>query len=436
MWKYECKKHLLIIVLASLIGALIFGVFGFERELIISTSLSMIEQMGNELPLEYVTMMKEMYQNNLFYYIYGALSIGGLTNGILIAYSLIKKYQVNYYIVLIIMMFAGSFIVSTIQTLGMVLLVPAMIICLYGMFTLPNKEARKNLKDSQTNSLSDFIHMYELHHDYDEKYEAIGKQYHKTTTMANILYIVGLVMAIGLIVVIARNTLLVMICVALYLVLYYYINKIKANAALPIRNILYNECNPIGCASAIIYASKKSITKTLVLTDFMAMSLIYLEDPSLAIDALSFNKQRNKQIDYTYHGLMAYAYYQLGDESMVKQHIEFVETPNNSNSRIQVINMMKIQTLEGMKAKLNMMRQNFQPAKAYYQTLLATLRFPCVISEVNYYLGLIAFVEQDFSVALNHFEYVVNHANTMFFKQKAIKFIEKLQAIINSQEQE
>ena len=42
MWKYECKKHLLYIVLAMIAGALLFGVFGFGKQSLV-LALDMME---------------------------------------------------------------------------------------------------------------------------------------------------------------------------------------------------------------------------------------------------------------------------------------------------------------------------------------------------------------------------------------------------------
>ncbi len=436
MWKYECKRHLLYVIIAMIAGAFLYGFIGFQRETLMAMGMDAIN-MYQDLPSEYIEILTNLYSNDLFYYILGALEIGGLVNGLMIGYYLLRKYQVNSMIILGIMIFAGSLFITIIELIGAILLIPAMIICIYGMLTIPNKEARKQLKESKQSSLDEFIRLYELHHKIDSSYEKLGKQYRNNVFFQNLLYVIGFVMAFVLIGMFSNNTMIVMAVIVLYFVLYYFVNKIKANLAMPIRSILYNECNPVGCASAIIYASKSPFSKKLVLEQFMAMSLIYMDDPNLAIDALAFSKKplRN-QVDYTYHGLMAYAYYQLGDESMVKKHLDLVETPSNPNSRIQIINMMKLQTIEGIKAKLNMMNQNFTQAKKYYQALLATVRFPSVIVEVHYYLGLISFVEQDFSSALTAFEYVFKHANKMVFKQKADGFILKLQEIMKNEEQE
>ena len=38
MWKYECKKHLVYVLIGMAVGALLFGTFAFQREILMASA--------------------------------------------------------------------------------------------------------------------------------------------------------------------------------------------------------------------------------------------------------------------------------------------------------------------------------------------------------------------------------------------------------------
>lgn len=55
MWKFQCKKHLLIVLGSFVVGAILFGVMSYQRDLLVS-------MMREMLPAEAAAeMMKQEY---------------------------------------------------------------------------------------------------------------------------------------------------------------------------------------------------------------------------------------------------------------------------------------------------------------------------------------------------------------------------------------
>ena len=84
MWKYECKRHLLYMTTGVIIGALVFGALGWQREGLLAT-------------LEMVTSDKAILQDPMTPYLMGALAIGGLVNGLMLMFQLMQRFNINYF---------------------------------------------------------------------------------------------------------------------------------------------------------------------------------------------------------------------------------------------------------------------------------------------------------------------------------------------------
>ena len=157
----------------------------------------------------------------------------------------------------------------------------------------------------------------------------------------------------------------------------------------------------------------------------LAQCMIYLNDPHLAIDVLATSSQGRGSYIFAYHSLMAYAYYQLGDRSMVKYHYDECEKAggNAKNGPIQII---KKQCLEGIQNKLDLMDQNFSSCQKYYEQALPTTGFEFQKVDFKYYLGLIAFVERDLDEAESQFNYVIQHGGSIYYVDKAKTFVDTI----------
>ncbi len=158
----------------------------------------------------------------------------------------------------------------------------------------------------------------------------------------------------------------------------------------------------------------------------LAQCMIYLNDPHLAIDVLATKAPQGRgSYIFAYHSLMAYAYYQLGDRSMVKYHYDECEKAggNAKNGPIQII---KKQCLEGIQNKLDLMDQNFSSCQKYYEQALPTTGFEFQKVDFKYYLGLIAFVERDLDEAESQFNYVIQHGGSIYYVDKAKTFVDTI----------
>ena len=158
----------------------------------------------------------------------------------------------------------------------------------------------------------------------------------------------------------------------------------------------------------------------------LAQCMVYLNDPHLAIDVLATSAQGRGKFIFAYHSLMAYAYYQLGDRSMVKYHYDECE---KAGARVNngPMQMIKTQCLEGIQNKLDLMDQNFSSSRSFFEKAMPTAGFEFQRVDFKYYLGLIAFVEKDLEEAKSCFRYVCAHGNKIYYVEKAQSFLKTIE---------
>ena len=400
-----------------IIGALVFGALGWQREGLLAT-------------LEMVTSDKAILQDPMTPYLMGALAIGGLVNGLMLMFQLMQRFNINYFIFMMIFFLASELIILA----GMVLLLPAFVVCIYGWLTVPNRGKKRMLDKNTVTSVQEVERVYRLHHHYDETCEIYGKNAWNIMLRVNILYFSG-ILALFLVLMYVEDLFIVMAAGLLYMMLFFQLTKYKNKALQPIIALLYDKCDPQACASAIFALAKKAHKKkNFPLTQQLAQCMIYLNDPHLAIDVLvTINPSRNGFV-YPYHTLMAYAYHQLGDESMVKHHFQECEKSKKGNMA-GPMNMFAQQALASIQNKLDLMKQDFRKARTYYMQGLQAQAMPFQLVDSHYYLGLISFVEQDMREAQIHFQYVQQHGNRMYFKEKADSFMETILALEKANEE-
>lgn len=417
MWKYECKKHLLYIVLAMIAGALLFGVFGFGKQSIVLALDMMEENTG--------MVMEELYrlvENPFYLAAFGTFYIGGFVNGLMLMFALNRRFNFNYFLILAIFLLGGDFILLA----GALLLIPTIIICLYGMLTVPNRKDRDNLKKAKVSSIAELKRQYELHYKIDEQGVQMGKEAASNMFKIAILNVLAVGIYIMLMLYVMEFTIL-LVAAGILMMLLYIVNQMRMKAVAPIVSLLYDQCDPIKCASAIFAMSEKlHRKKTLTLTIQFAESMLLLNDPHLCIEALTTIKPHKGHVFMTYHSIMAEAYYLLGDELMVKTHYEQVEQGNN---QANVSEMLTSQVLKGIQNRIDLMNQNFDEVKLYYQKLYSVLSRKSHLVELNYYLGLIAFVEKEFTTAMKHLEFVVKYGGTTYFVEKAENLLLTLEQV-------
>lgn len=421
MWKYECKRNLTYVIVGAFVGAIIFGVLGWQRDFFTEVFLSTAEQMGIENAQTII--------NPMMFYVFGAMFIGGLVNGMLLLFQFVNRFHINPLIVMMIFMIGSEVIVG----IGTLLLIPSVIVYIYGWLTIPNRKQQKELHKNAVTTVKEAERVYRLHHIYDEKNEEYATSAWNIIRRVNILYFAG-VIAFLLLILYVENIGIVMVGGVIFMMLFFQLTRYKNTALQPIISLLYDQCDPEACATAIFSLAKKSHKKkNFHLTQQLAQALIYLNDPHLAVDVLVTGPQTRNINIYPYHTLMAYAYYQLGDEGMVKHHYSECEknkdTKPNSPAAI-----FCTQALESIQNKIDLMDQNFSKAKSFYEKVLKSTPLQFQLVDAHYYLGLIAFVEHDLYEAEVHFTYVQEHGNKMYFKQKADSFMETITSLKEADE--
>lgn len=413
MWKYECKRHLLYVGLGMLVGALIFGLLGWQQEF--------VQEM-----LKTVTDNKEILTDPYLPYMFGALMVGSLVNGMLLLFAIIRHFNLNFLFVAIALMLFGSYI----GVFGFFALLPTIVVCLYGWATIPNRKEHNELTKNASNAVKEAERIYRLHHVYDEANEELGDRAWKIMLRVNILYFLGIV-GLFLILLYVEDFMIVMLAGLIFMGLFYQLTKYKNSALQPIISLLYDQCDPEACATAIFALARKAHKKkTFPLTQQLAQCMIYLNDPHLAIDILAIGNTNRHGIVYPYYTLMGYAYYLLGDQSMVEHQKNECERLGGKANTTGPMGLFRQQAIESINTKLLLMNQEFDQAKLYYQRASEVKGMAFQEVDTNYYLGLISFVQQEFYQAQTHFEFVSQHGNKIYFKQKADEFLATIETLI------
>lgn len=427
MWKYECKKHLIIVFLAMIVGAIYMTILGHNM-FPLTDFITALETTGFVVDQQTALIIMDVINNPIFLGIVGAFSFGGIANGILLLVALARKFNINYYYALLIVLLLSNFILPIMDMIGCLLLIPTIVVCIYGWVTIPNREMRKNLKDSEKRPIDVIFDHYDAFYGYDCAYEKMGKKAALYQLLVYAFIAISFITLV-LICVFVDNLLIIFIATILYLYLYYQFNAFKVKASEKITLLLYNECNPKGAISAIIAMSKALHLNNIALPQQMAQAFLYLEEPELAIDTLTYSKLGRKDGNIIYYELMAFAYYQLGDVSSVRQYLDLCNKKPSGGFGIKIINLMHVQACEAIKARLSMMEKSFASAKTFFATTIMNSRYICSRVEASYFLGLICFVDEEYLSSRKYFEYIIQHGGTMAYVEKAKNFIAKLDKI-------
>lgn len=411
MWKYQCKKHLLFVLGGMIIGLLMFQ--DISRSALNEVLNDMSGVVGSDP--EMITMLK----SDMVVYISSMLYGGGMVNAFLLMYYCMQRFNP---FVLLFALFLLNPLVEIAFTVGIIGVIPAIIVCIYGMLTVPNRGKHKALEKNQLNTVSEIERVYRLHHAYLESYEEMSKSIFITNIAITAIYALGAV-AMVMVLLYVQDTLIMIISVIAYTVVMIGMIKKKNENIQPIVALLYHDCNPEACASVIFSLAKRMRSKkNFPLGQYLAKCMIYLNDPHLAIDVLSCTKHTNTNTMLPYHSMMAYANYQLGDESEVRRHYDECDklVVRGMSSPLAAV---KQQYLDSIQNKLDLMDKDFRKARSFYLNALETTTMEFQRVDFHYYLGLIAFVEEDLWEAKNQFEYVTAHGNGMYFVEKARKFL-------------
>lgn len=282
MWKYRCKSHLISLIVAFAVGVgLSVIVFSSGIDIssdIFSSSLSSLPGADTQA----IDQVLKYLQNNMWIlYMGDGLLISGIINVIYIGQYLTVRFNISPWIVMCIIFFLPEYMIY----IGTILVIPAFIVCIYGMLSL-RSSISKERREFNFSSDDELVRMYEIHHKLDESYKELAKSCRKNVRKLTSIYALGIV-ALFVILFVVNNIMLLAVLLMFYLFAFNLVLRYRAVSLLPITKLLYEDCNPEACASAIIYYStnRKGHTR-LTQHTLLAQCLIYLNDPELAQDVL------------------------------------------------------------------------------------------------------------------------------------------------------
>ena len=423
MWKYRCKSHLISLIVAFAVGV-VLSVIVFSRGIdissdIFSSSLSSLPGADTQA----IDQVLKYLQNNMWIlYMGDGLLISGIINVIYIGQYLTVRFNISPWIVMCIIFFLPEYMIY----IGTILVIPAFIVCIYGMLSL-RSSISKERREFNFSSDDELVRMYEIHHKLDESYKELAKSCRKNVRKLTSIYALGIV-ALFVILFVVNNIMLLAVLLMFYLFAFNLVLRYRAVSLLPITKLLYDDCNPEACASAIIYYStnRKGHTR-LTQHTLLAQCLIYLNDPELAQDVLISYPRKDAASSLQYWSLMSYIDYMLKDEEALNRCKEEAQSVRLNYGRAGV--MIQSEEMASIENKIHLMDGDFNTCKKYYLQGLQRARFAFQQVDSCYYIALISFVEEDYKLARMYFEKVIEIGNRMYFVEKAKSYLEKIDAI-------
>ena len=229
---------------------------------------------------------------------------------------------------------------------------------------------------------------------------------------------------------IIQNLMVMFIVFLVYALLLTYLFRLRAQSLLPINALLFEQCDPIACASAILIFSRRGNRLNLKMNMLFAQCMLYLDDPQLAMDSLVLMRRGNSAAELNYQSLMAEANYRLGDQSALERNLEAVKSTKVNIGAAG--NLMMQDTIAAIQNKIDLMNQHFDQCEAYYRKVLPQMKLRFQLVDAHYYLGMITFVRRDFDEAGEHFNYVVTNGNTMSYRERAQRYLDMIQRHIEA----
>lgn len=412
MWKYKCKSQFFV-----LLGAFIVG---FLLSMFVSGSDSFLATIEQTLPdAEEVV---SVFQSNPFLVgISGGLGAAGIVNVFLLG-NLIASYFAggSFILLLVLFMFPGYAIAA-----GIMLVPVSAIVFLYGWISLVMGNRNMLRRANISGGDDEIVRIYLLHHTLDEQYKAIADETKKTIFKINLAYTLGLV-AIFCALFFINNLWLSLIAIFVCMFAFQYLSRIRANAFASISNLLYQDCNPEACMSALIYYGKRKNHYKLPNRALAAQCLIYMNDPSLAQDVLISFPRSNPTNILAYWSLMGYCYYLLKDENGVARCKEELEKTKPAMGAMGM--MVKSEEVNACENKIRLMQGDFNTCKKYYLDLLKRSNTRLQKADCDYYIALISFVQEDYVIARQYFENTIRNGNKLYFVANARHYLNKIDA--------
>lgn len=362
-------------------------------------------------------------QNNMWIlYLGDALLISGIINIIYIGQYVTARFNISPWIIMFLIFFLPEYMIY----IGTLLVIPAFIVCIYGMLSLRSSISKERREFNFSND-DELVRMYKIHHNLDESYKELAKTCRKNVRKLNGIYALGIV-ALLVILILINNMLLLAVLLMFYLFAFNLVLRYRAVSLLPITRLLYEDCNPEACASAIIYYCTNSKGHTrLKQHTLLAQCLIYLNDPELAQDVLISYPRKDAASSLQYWSLMSYIDYMLKDEDGLYRCKEEAQSIRLHYGRAGI--MIQSEEMAAIENKIHLMDGDFNTCKKYYLQGLQRANFPFQQVDSCYYIALISFVEEDYKLARMYFEKVLEIGNRMYFVEKAKNYLAKIDKI-------
>ena len=362
-------------------------------------------------------------QNNIWIlYLGDALLISGIINIIYIGQYVTARFNISPWIVMCLIFFLPEYMIY----IGTLLVIPAFIVCIYGMLSLRSSISKERREFNFSND-DELVRMYKIHHNLDESYKELAKTCRKNVRKLNGIYALGIV-ALLVILILINNMLLLAVLLMFYLFAFNLVLRYRAVSLLPITRLLYEDCNPEACASAIIcYCTNSKGHTRLKQHTLLAQCLIYLNDPELAQDVLISYPRKDAASSLQYWSLMSYIDYMLKDEDGLSRCKEEAQSIRLHYGRAGI--MIQSEEMAAIENKIHLMDGDFNTCKKYYLQGLQRANFPFQQVDSCYYIALISFVEEDYKLARMYFEKVLEIGNRMYFVEKAKNYLAKIDKI-------
>lgn len=423
MWKYRCKSHLIAMSVAFVVGlglsAVIFSSGVDLNSDMFSSALSQAPGVNTEA----LNQVLAYLQNNMWIlYLGDALLISGIINIIYIGQYVTARFNISPWIIMFLIFFLPEYMIY----IGTLLVIPAFIVCIYGMLSLRSSISKERREFNFSND-DELVRMYKIHHNLDESYKELAKTCRKNVRKLNGIYALGIV-ALLVILILINNMLLLAVLLMFYLFAFNLVLRYRAVSLLPITRLLYEDCDPEACASAIIYYCTNSKGHTrLKQHTLLAQCLIYLNDPELAQDVLISYPRKDAASSLQYWSLMSYIDYMLKDEDGLSRCKEEAQSIRLHYGRAGI--MIQSEEMAAIENKIHLMDGDFNTCKKYYLQGLQRANFPFQQVDSCYYIALISFVEEDYKLARMYFEKVLEIGNRMYFVEKAKNYLAKIDKI-------
>ena len=420
MWKYRCKSHLIALVVAFLFGVVISTiVFASGVNIssdIFSSSLSSVPGVDTKVIKEALSYLQ---QNMWILYVGDGMLVAGIINVIYLGQYISARFNISPWIIMCLIFFLPEYMVY----IGAILVVPSIIVCIYGIVTLRSSISKERREYNFTND-DELVRLYKIHHHLDESYKELANTCRKNVRKLTGIYGLGIV-ALLVILMMVNNVWLLMILIMFYLFAFNLVLRYRSVSLLPITKLLYEDCNPEACASAIIYYCTNSKGHVrLSQHTLLAQCLIYLNDPELAQDVLISYPRKDSASSLQYWSLMSYIDYMLKDEDALARCKEEAKNIRLHYGRAGV--MIQSEEMASIENKIHLMDGDLNTCKKYYLQGLQKAHFAFQQVDSCYYIALISFVEEDYKLARLYFEKVVEIGNRMYFVEKAKNYLEKI----------